>query len=146
MTIALVFFLIGVVLSTTTPVDHIYWGQTFVSILVTPFGMDMSFSAATLIVSDAVKNEHQGIAASLVATVVNYAISLGVGFAGTVEVHVDNGGQTEQDLLRGYRGALYLGIGLAGLGLLICLAFLVKERMGIARESQQGETTSGYET
>jgi hypothetical protein len=33
--------------------------------------MDMSFPAGTLILSNAVKKEHQGFAASLVATVVN---------------------------------------------------------------------------
>lgn len=128
MTIALVFFLTGIVIFTTGPIDQIYWGQTFVSIFVIPFGMDMSFPAGTLILSNAVKKEHQGIAASLVATVVNYSISLGVGFAGTVEVHVNNGGANKADLLMGYRGALYMGIGLAGLGLLICLIYLVKDR------------------
>jgi hypothetical protein len=69
----------------------------------------MSFPAATLILSNAVSKEHQGVAASLVNTVVNYSISLGLGFAGTVEVHVNNGGRTQQDLLRGYRGAFYMG-------------------------------------
>lgn len=128
MTIALVAFTVGIVLFTTAPTDQIYWGQTFVSVLVIPFGMDMSFPAATLILSNAVKKQHQGIAAALVATVVNYGISLGVGFAGTVEVHVNNGGKTEQDLLKGYKGGLYMGVGLAGLGLVICLVFLAKDR------------------
>lgn len=137
MTIALFFFLLGIVLFTTTPVDQIYWGQTFVSIAVIPFGMDMSFPAATLIVSNAVKREHQGIAASLVATVVNYSISLGVGFAGTVEVHVNNGGTTREDVLKGYHGALYLGVGLAGLGLLVCLAFVAKDRMRAGHEARE---------
>lgn len=133
MTIALVFFLTGIVIFTTAPIDQIYWAQTFVSIFIIPFGMDMSFPAGTLITSNAVKKEHQGIAASLVATVVNYSISLGVGFAGTVEVHVNNGGTTKADLLKGYKGALYMGIGLAGLGLLVCLVYLVKDRRRTAR-------------
>lgn len=136
MTIALVFFLTGILIFTTAPTDQIYWGQTFVSILVIPFGMDMSFPAATLILSNAVKKEHQGIAASLVATVVNYSIALGVGFAGTVEVHVNDGGKTKADLLKGYQGALYMGIGLAGLGLLICLVYLAKDRWTSAQTSQ----------
>lgn len=69
----------------------------------------MSFPAGTLILSNAVGKEHQGVAASLVNTVVNYSISLGLGFAGTVEVHVNNGGKTPDDLLKGYRGAFYMG-------------------------------------
>ncbi|KAI8625562.1 major facilitator superfamily transporter [Xylariaceae sp. FL1651] len=122
MTLALAAFTIGVTLIATVPPDQIYWGQIFVCTIVIPFGMDMSFPAATLILSNAVKKEHQGIGASLVNTVVNYGISLGVGFAGTVEVNVSHG-----DKLTGYRGGLYLGIGLASLGLGVCLVFLIRE-------------------
>jgi hypothetical protein len=49
-------------------------------------------------------------------------MSMGLGFAGTVETHVNNNGQ---DLLRGYRGALYVSIGLAGLGMLISLLYML---------------------
>lgn len=128
MAIALVFFTAGMVIFATVPVHQIYWAQTFVSTAILPFGMDMSFPAATLILSNAVKREHQGIAASLVSTVVNYSTSLGLGLAGTVEVHVNNGGKTQADLLKGYRGALYMAVGLAGLGLVISLVFLAKDR------------------
>lgn len=135
----------------------------------------MSFPAATLVVSDSVEKSKQGVAASLVNTIVsgfsvfmiilqrskqppsnknspspltkppshitavktpiannhfpsqvNYSISLGLGFAGTVEVHVNRGGRTPKDLLHGYRCALYLAIGLAGLGILLAIFFLLK--------------------
>jgi MFS family permease len=88
--------------------------------------MDMSFPAATLILSNAVSREHQGVAASLINTVVNYSISLGLGFAGTVEVHVTKGDRTFNDTLHGYRGALYTGIGLAGLGIFLSFLFVLK--------------------
>lgn len=132
MTIAMAAFTTGMVLFTTAPVDQLYWGQTFVSILVIPFGMDMSFPAATMILSDAVRKEHQGIAASLVTTVVNYSISLGVGLAGTVDVHTTNpgggaAGATRADLYRGYKNALWLAVGLAAAGLVVSLVFLGKE-------------------
>ncbi|EFQ25634.1 major facilitator superfamily transporter [Colletotrichum graminicola] len=127
MTMALVAFTVGVTLTATAPADQVYWAQIFVSMLVMPFGMDMSFPAATLILSNAVKKEHQGIGASLVNTVVNYGIALGVGFAGTVEVHVNNGGRTKEDQFKGFRGALFMGVGLAGLGLGVALTFLTRE-------------------
>ncbi|KAJ9498654.1 multidrug-resistance type transporter aminotriazole resistance [Exophiala xenobiotica] len=126
MTIALSFFTIGQILIATTPVGQTYWAQTFVCVIVIPWGMDMSFPAATIILSNSVSKEHQGIAASLINTVVNYSISLGLGFAGTVDVHINNGGKTPEDVLRGYRGAWYLGIGLAGLGLLVSIIFLLR--------------------
>ncbi|KAI2602551.1 MFS general substrate transporter [Hypoxylon sp. NC1633] len=128
MTMALCSFTAGIAIVGTAPVDQTYWGQLFVSTLVTPWGMDMSFPAATIILSNSVPRKHQGIAASLINTAVNYSISLGLGFAGTVETQVNNGGKNPADILKGYRGAFYMGMGLAGLGVTVCLAFLVKSR------------------
>jgi MFS family permease len=136
MTIALTAFFTGSIIIMTCPVDQIYWGQLFVSVVIMPWGMDMSFPAATLILSNTVQKKHQGIAASLVNTVVNYSISLGLGFAGTVEVHVNNGGKTPEDLLLGFRGAFYVGAGLAGLGLLISITFLLKSYLDDHREKR----------
>ncbi|EME42854.1 hypothetical protein DOTSEDRAFT_173327 [Dothistroma septosporum NZE10] len=126
MMIALCAFMTGTILIATLPPNQIYWAQIFVCTLIAPFGMDMSFPSATLVISDSVKKAHQGVAASLVNTVVNYSISLGLGFAGTVEVHVNNGGQTYEDTLHGYRSALYMGIGLAGLGVFLAFIFVLK--------------------
>ena len=86
---------------------------------------DMSFPAGTLLLSNAMPKEHQGVAASLINTIVNYSISLSLGIAGTIEGHVNNGGQ---DVLKGYRGVWYLGIGLAGSGLIMSLLFGLSER------------------
>jgi hypothetical protein len=80
----------------------------------------MSFPAATLLLSNAMPKEHQGVAASLVNTLVNYSISIALGIAGTIEGHVNDGGR---DLLKGYRGAWYLGIGLSGSGAIIAVIF-----------------------
>jgi MFS family permease len=139
MTLALAAFTIGIVLIATVPVDQTYWAQIFVCLIIMPFGMDMSFPAATIILSDAVKKEHQGIAASLVNTVVNYSISIGIGFAGTVEVNVNNGGKTREDVMKGFRGALYMGIGLSVLGLIFCAGFLVKTYWRDARKKSDSE-------
>ena len=125
MLIALLFFALGIILLATAPVGQTYWAQTFVSILVSPWGMDMSFPAATLILSAALPREHQGLAASLVTTVVNYSISIGLGFAGTVESNVDPKGT---DILKGYHGAMYMGIGLAGLGVGVAALFTFATR------------------
>lgn len=125
MLIALLCFTVGTILFATVPIDQTYWGQTFVSMVVTPWGMDMSFPAGTLILSAAMPREHQGLAASLVSTVVNYSISLGLGFAGTVDSNVNEEGI---DMLKGFRGALYMGIGLAGLGVAVAALFTVFTR------------------
>lgn len=128
MMLALTAFTIGIILTAFAPLHQVYWGQIFVSMLVMPFGMDMSFPAATLTLSNAVAKEHQGIGASLVNTVVNYGIALGVGFAGTVEVNVRGSDDSEQNRLDGFRGGLYTGIGLSGLGMITCIVFLLKRK------------------
>ncbi|KAJ5730664.1 uncharacterized protein N7483_005172 [Penicillium malachiteum] len=118
---AMAFFTAGLSIFATVPVHQTYWAQAFVVSLITSWGMDMSFPSGTLILSNSMHRHHQGLAASLVATTVNYSISLGLGFAGTVETHVNDGGN---NVLRGYRGALYMGIGLAGLGLFVSICFM----------------------
>lgn len=68
MTLSLTSFTITPVLVATAPVLQTYWAQTFVSMIFITWGIDMSFPAGTIIMSNAVKSEHQGIAASLIMT------------------------------------------------------------------------------
>ncbi|KAM0126473.1 hypothetical protein ACHAP3_009283 [Botrytis cinerea] len=141
MMIAMTGFLIGSILMATVPINQTYWAQTFVACVVTPWGMDMSFPAATILLSDSMHKDHQGLAASLVNTVVNYSISIGLGIAGTVEVQINNGGKNPKDLLKGYRGAQYVGIGLAGLGVACSIMFSLSERRKRAKDrKEEGRT------
>ena len=74
MIMALSAFLIGTVLLATLPLQQTYWAQIFVMMIIMPWGMDMSFPAATLVVSDSVDKAHQGTAASLVNTIVRSSV------------------------------------------------------------------------
>jgi MFS family permease len=121
MFIAMICFCLGTILITFAPEDQTYWAQTFLSILVAPGGMNLSFPAATILLSSAMPREYQGKAASLVGTVVNYSIASGLGFAGSVERYTNIDGNS---LLKGYRSALSLAIGFSGLGVLISIYFL----------------------
>ena len=78
----------------------------------------------------------QGAAASIVNTVVNYSISLGLGLAGTLEKNTNRNGT---DILRGYRAGFYLGTGLAGLGMIIGLSFLVTDYTSKRKQRIQRE-------
>jgi MFS family permease len=137
MLMSMLAFLTGSILLATTPIHQIYWAQSFVSIVVMPWGMDMSFPAATILLSNKMRREEQGVAASLVSTVVNYSISIGLGLAGTIDSRV--GGEGEEGLLRGYRAAWYLGIGLAGLGVLTALAFGCTHLMKLKESTEKGD-------
>ncbi|KAI1426965.1 major facilitator superfamily transporter [Xylaria sp. FL1777] len=126
MALALLAFTVGITLIATTPIKQSYWLQTFFCNIIITWGMDLSFPAATLMLSDLVAPEHQGIAASLVTTVVNYSGALALGVAGGVELHVNGGGWSPENILKGYRGAWYLGTGLGATGFLISLVFVCR--------------------
>lgn len=113
-------FLIGSILNAFRPVGQVYWIQKFLSILIMPFGMDTSFPAGTILLSNSLPREHQGVAGSLIATVVNYSIAIGLGIAGTVEYYTVKHGATE---LEGIRNAMYTGIGLSGFAVIIAVMF-----------------------
>jgi hypothetical protein len=114
-------FLTGQILLATTPVSQIYWAQTFVSLIIMPWGMDMSFPRGTIILSNGMPREHQGIASSLINIVVSYSISMSLGIAGIIIRQTINGGS---NVLGSYRNAWYLAIGLDSLAMVIALYFL----------------------
>jgi MFS family permease len=87
MLIAMCFFMAGSLLLALLPLNQMYWLQTFISIVIMPGAMNLSFPAATILLSNALPKEKQGIAASLVATVLNYCIASGLGLAGTIHRH-----------------------------------------------------------
>ncbi|PYH99817.1 MFS general substrate transporter [Aspergillus ellipticus CBS 707.79] len=118
---SLIWFCVGNIILATMPVHQTYWRNVFWAYLLSPFGMDMSFPAGTIMLSNLVPVEGQGIAASLIATVVYYSQSLGLGIAGVVEVNVANG-----SVLEGYRGALYLGVGLSGFGFIVGVGYAMR--------------------
>ncbi|CAO1632245.1 unnamed protein product [Sympodiomycopsis kandeliae] len=122
MLFAMTAFTTGSVLIATQPRYQLYWEQTFPSWAIMPGGMDASFPAASLIVASSLPPHRQGVAGSLVNTIINYSVALGLGIAGTVESHTNSGGQ---DLYSGYRYSLFLGTGLAALGAIIALANVV---------------------
>jgi MFS family permease len=131
--VSLVWFCVGNIILATMPVNQTYWRDIFWVYLLSPFGMDMSFPAGTLILSDLMPAERQGVAASLIATIVYYSQSLGLGIAGIVETKVAKG-----SVIEGYRGAWYLGIGLSGLGFLVAVSFVILTRMRSDREKTRG--------
>lgn len=65
------------------------------------------------------------MAASIVATVINYSISIGLGIAGTVESQINRDGT---QVLAGYRSAWYVALGMSGAGLLLAISFYFVSR------------------
>lgn len=153
MFIAMTFFMTGSLLLAMMPINQTYWAQTFISVLIMPGAMNLSYPAANILMSSALPKEKQGIAASLVSTMVNYSISCGLGFAGTIHRYtiqheaerrnLTSGGNpaplsdTSQETLAlrlvGLRAAYWFAVALGGLGMLVAFIHVLythrKERL-----------------
>lgn len=114
-------FTVGSVMLSVTPVRQSFWRMNFGMEIILTIGMDFSFPAASIILSNFLPMQYQGMAGSLVNTIINYSTSLCLGMATTVETQINKSGQ---DLLEGYRAALYFASGLAGFGIVIAFSYL----------------------
>jgi len=65
------------------------------------------------------------VAGSFISTVVQYSIAIGLGVAATVEAHVNKGGS---DIVLGYRGAYWLGVGFAAVAFFVVVLFVRDHR------------------
>ncbi|KAI8663202.1 MFS domain-containing protein [Fusarium keratoplasticum] len=110
--------LVSLILVATMPEQQSYWAQVFPALLLASLGPDFLFTASQLIASGTVKRSQQGVAGSLIGTVLAYGLATGLGFAGTVEYYTNNQGK---DLVKGYRNGLYIGIGMAGAAIILPL-------------------------
>lgn len=117
----------GSLLWATAPVGQSYWVNSFLGILIMPFGMDMSNPAASILLSNSLGKENQGVAASLVVTTVNYSISVALGIAGTAEAGFNGNGK---NVLAGYRAGQYVGLGFGVFGILLAGVFMLQSKVG----------------
>jgi len=118
------------VLLATIPANLTYWAMAFPAMFVSAFAIDLITTSAQIIASNTVPMKHQGIAGSLVGTLLSYGLSTGLGFAGTVEVNTSDNGN---NLLKGYHSAAYLGVGLATTSLILSVVFV-----RIPKDTRQG--------
>ncbi|GEQ68259.1 hypothetical protein JCM33374_g1926 [Metschnikowia sp. JCM 33374] len=124
-------FMLGSTILSIIPVDQTFWKLSFAQMFFLAWGMDCSFPAASLILSDFLPSEHQGMAGSLVNTVVNYSVSLFLAMSSTVQIKVyKNTGNT----LKSYRGSMYLGIGVSALAVVVSIVFIITEHRAHRRE------------
>ena len=140
--------LIGQILIATMPEQQSYWAQVFPATIMSAFCPDFIFTAAQIIACNSVRRHEQGIAGSLVGVLQVYATSIGLGFAGIVEIHTDEHGSLP---VRGYRSALYFGMGMTVVALIVGVLFVKmpkdtregwqgKDAAPIATESQPEDT------
>ena len=118
------------VLLATIPAHLTYWAMAFPAMLASALTIDLIVTSGQIVVSNTVPIEHQGVAGSLIGTLLSYGMSTGLGFAGTVEVNTFEGGK---NLLRGYHSAAYLGLALGAAALVLSIGFI-----RIPKDTRQG--------
>lgn len=109
------------VLLATIPEKLTYWAMAFPAMFLSAFTIDLIVTSAQIITSNTVSMKHQGVAGSLVGTLLSYGMSTGLGIAGTVEVNTFDDGK---DILKGYHCAAYLAVGLAVAALIMSMVFI----------------------
>ncbi|KAI2627897.1 MFS general substrate transporter [Hypomontagnella submonticulosa] len=112
--------LVATILIVTMPEQQSYWYQVFPSTILSSLSPDLVYTAAQIIASNSVSRKQQGIAGSLIGSLLLYGTSLGLGFASTVESEV---GETHS-MVAGYRGALYFAVGLCIASLILDIGFV----------------------
>lgn len=118
-------FMAGCIMLSVSPIDQSYFRLTLGQQVILCWAMDLSFPAAAIILSNYLPLEHQGMAGSLVSTVINYSVSLFLGIGSTIEVETM---LKVQDLWRSYQAALFFGIGVSGLGVVFAIVFIIIQR------------------
>ncbi|EXJ91360.1 hypothetical protein A1O1_04472 [Capronia coronata CBS 617.96] len=130
---------------------RIYWPQVFPSVVLYAFSPDLVYTAAQIIASNSVGRQHQGTAGSLISVLNLYGVSLGLGFAGTIEVQTNDHGRNK---VLGFRAALYFGVAIAAVAVLVDVFFIrcVKDKkrgwdesdlIQVDQELEDRATTSG---
>lgn len=123
-------FMSGCLMLAKSPIDQSYFQITFGQQIILCWAMDLSFPAAAIVLSDYLPIQHQGMAGSLVSTVVNYSVSLFLGVGSVVELQTM---RHVKDIWKSHQAALYFGTGVAGVGVLFSLVFI-----GIQRNDNVG--------
>ena len=171
-TVMLVFamglFVIANMLMALTPPDQTYWTQTFVSVVLMSGAMTLSFPAGVNLLSETQQGEHEkqheymkGMAASscLVAIVVNYGITCGLGLAGSIHKEgmrlaaKDKGitgvmpplwesesselATCTEVRLAGVRAAYWLAAALGGLGFLVAIILFLSQKKDLADDEKR---------
>ncbi|CCF57477.1 hypothetical protein KAFR_0C04860 [Kazachstania africana CBS 2517] len=136
-------FLICAILISTMTLQETYWGNAFVATVIIAIGLDVAFPSATLLLSNGVLNEQQGLAAALAATALNYGTALGPGVATLIITYQcdDCLARSDGRFVHAVHIAGYVAIGTAGIAVVVAIFGSIteyyKERMDDLREKKR---------
>lgn len=118
-------------------IDQTFWRVSFGQMFLLSWGMDLSFPSSSIILSDFLPKENQGMGGSLVNTVVNYSVSLFLAIASTPDAQYkkNSGG----NVLTGFRAGIWFGVGCVGTAVLIAVVLIFVEHNMHKHDNEKGE-------
>lgn len=132
---AMLGFFGGSVCLANLEIDQTFWRVSFGQMFLLGWGMDLSFPSASIILSDFLPKENQGMGGSLVNTVVNYSVSLFLAISSTADAQFNK--NSGGNVLTGYRAGIWFGVGCVGVAVLMAgVLILVEHRMHANEEKE----------
>lgn len=133
--------LAAAILQALNPQNLTYWAMTFPSLPLMIIGAEFSYLVCSLFVLESVKKAHLSVAAGLFTSLMSLGSAIGAAATSAIRQHVSG----QQRNIKGFHAAFWLGVGMAGLAVLISLTVRVdkrgtwEERARKEREELQGE-------
>ncbi|BCR95066.1 uncharacterized protein AKAW2_20006S [Aspergillus luchuensis] len=100
------------------PLGASYWPYVFPAMICGTLGMDVTYNVTNIFVTTSLPERQQGLAAAVANSVLFLGISFWLGWGDFTSAQVHG------DLRARYQAALWMAVGLAGLGLIIMVLFV----------------------
>ena len=136
---SMVIFMCSDVMLLEMPIHQSYFQISMGIWILGVWGMDWSFPAGSIILSDGLPAQFQGMAGSLLTTMIMYGMSLFLGIAGTIESQILK--RHPGDILAAHKACMYFAIGLSSTAIVlsIILALLTINKKDDASTSSISE-------
>lgn len=116
-------YVICVLLFAIMPEDPNYWAYIFPAMIAATVGVDITYSVSNIFITTNMPRKRQGLAGALINCLVFLGISVFLGFADIAVTATAHLGRKES-----YKVACWLGVGCAGVSLLLLVGFVKIEK------------------
>ena len=123
MIISAVGYIICVLLFAVMPENPNYWAYIFPAMIAATVGIDVTYNVSNIFITTSMPKKRQGLAGALINCIVFLGISVFLGIADIAVTATSHLGLKES-----YKVACWLGVGCAGLSLILLVGFVKIEK------------------
>ena len=143
--VGLTAFMVSSLLMALTPIHLTYWAMIFPSLVIVVVGADLSYPVINMYVMESVARDKQGLAGGLMNTVIQIAGVIGLGVSSSIYDAVVGDATEPEIIIKGYRAAYWLSVGVAGFGCILTLFVRVGTQGSGEVKSQSANAISDQE-